>query len=171
MGGSNFYNILFSEELYLVNEPAADYTPAEEPDAHVPDNSASTGPAFTVSGLSNAPTLVLFSYPAQPGISGEDQDFLSRVLGAARQPFEQVARLNVSSYPQLRWEDIAKASPASFVLAFGVPAPCLPEGMKDGEIYTIDNKRVVCAAPLGEIAVNNNRKKMLWDALKEIYNL
>jgi hypothetical protein len=161
-----FYAVFYNEELYDLPEPSAS---ADVPGNSIPGDSAGF---FPFSGDVNAKTLVMFSYPETGDITPADKQFLSQVLMAVQLGFEKVCRLNTAELnPDIRWEDIASATGADMMIAFGVGEQLLPEGIKEGEIYTVRNKRVLCASGLPELSANNNRKKMLWNGLKELYGL
>lgn len=178
-----WYALFYTEGLYRVkNESqladAADNRPRHpEPEPAAPAEGAKVEPlpvssgdgnALPLLGLANAGTLILFEN--EP--TGEELVFLKNVLKATRNTLETVARLQTQSLPPgIAWADLAEQVPADIILAFGAPAQLLPEGIGLGEIYTMDGKRVYNGEPLEAISANLNKKKILWTALQELYNL
>ena len=123
------------------------------------------------SGITS-PTLLLFNYPNEDAIPLEDKAFLDQVLKAAGLAFENLSRLYLGHPPlNISWKEIAAQSASDFVIAFGVDQAYLPDGIGEGRIYNINNKRVLCSSSLSELSTNSSKKKLLWQGLKEIYGL
>ena len=167
-----FFNLLFGDELYRIgskktygNTEKASIDSVSEPKP----NYSSLAELFEGGA---AQTLLLFNYPSSDAIPPEDQSFLNQVLQAIGLSFDKVSSLNTAKLPDdINWEAIAAQSGSDFVISFGAGKQFLPSGIEEGQIYNINNKRVLCSTALGELTANINRKKILWQCLKEIYRI
>ncbi|MDQ3073493.1 MAG: hypothetical protein M3Q97_09565, partial [Bacteroidota bacterium] len=132
--------------------------------------SASIG-GIRINGNPKSQTLIVVNYPGADSIPAKDRPFLKNILLAARIKLDHAAWVNEAAGSALTWEMLSSASNADFILTFGVTENALPAGMNYGEIYTVDNKRVVRSHSLATIETDQNKKKILWTALREIYGL
>jgi hypothetical protein len=169
---ASFFKLFYNEEIYKVAEEKNyrhDTSPIEN---LVSENEVRYNALIDSFEGETSRTLILFSYPEGNEFPGKDKIFLGQVLSAVGLSFNIVSRLNTLSLPSnIKWGDIAAKSNAEYVICFGIDEKYMPAGIQEGQIYNIDNKRVLCTASLAELTSNNLRKKLLWQGLKEIYGL
>ena len=168
----SFYKLFFNEELYNLNEKKP-YALTENKNQNILSESKSSYNAIQefFEGIT-AQTLIMFNYPSGAQMPAGDKVLLGQVLKAVGLDFESVSRLNTSKLPQnIKWEDIAENSQSDFVICLGVDKKYMPDHIGEGQIYNINGKRALCAASLSELILNNSKKKLLWQGLKEIYGI
>jgi DNA polymerase III psi subunit len=167
-----FFRLFFNEGIYRVPETKK-YDPAINSNPEILSEKGSDyGTFIHFFEGKTAKTLLLFNYEGSEGIPAQDKIFLEQILRAAGLDFDSVSRLNTAALKgKFSWEDIALNSAADFIIAFGVAAQYMPSGIGEGQIYNIDDKRILYAAALNDLSANNLRKKLLWQGMKEIYGL
>jgi len=167
-----FLNALFTDEVYRIGGKKYTQKLTSKQINGVSEESVAyqKNVDLVFSGIQSA-TLLVFSYIGDDAIPVADKTLLDQVLKAAGLSFENLSRLYLGGQQNVSWTDIAAQSAADFVIAFGIDQNYLPDGIAEGEIYNINNKRVLCNASLAELSTNSAKKKMLWQGLKEIYGL
>jgi hypothetical protein len=168
----SFLNALFTDEVYMIGQKKYASKASTNPVNRVSEEAIpyQKNIDLVFSGTQSQ-TLLAFNFIGDDAIPDADKLFLDQVLKAAGLSFDNLSRLYLGSHQNGNWTDIAAQSASDFVIAFGIPQNYLPEAISEGEIYNINNKRVLCNASLAELSTNGNKKKMLWQGLKEIYGL
>ena len=167
-----FLNALFTDEVYRIGQKKYASKTAQQATNQVNEEVVAyqRNIDLVFSGMQSA-TLLVFNYIGDDAIPETDKTFLDQVLKAAGLSFDNLSRLYLGDKQNISWTDIAAQSASDFVIAFGIHQNHLPDGIAEGEIYNINNKRVLCNASLAELSTNSAKKKMLWQGLKEIYGL
>ena len=169
----SFFDSLFTDQVYRIRPKKYDPKVSSNISGGVKEETVEYNytPDLQFSGITS-PTLLLFNYPNEDTIPLEDKLFLDQVLKAAGLAFENLSCLYLGGRARdISWKEIAAQSASDFVIAFGVDKACLPDGIGEGQIYNINNKRVLCSLSLSELSTNSSKKKLLWQGLKEIYGL
>ena len=167
-----FLNALFADEVYSIGQKKYALKTTQGATNQVKEEIVPYQKTVDLvfSGMQSS-TLLVFNYIGDDAIPEADKVFLDQVLKAAGLSFDNLSRLYLGGQQTVRWSDIAAQSASDFVIAFGVHQNHLPDGIAEGEIYNINNKRVLCNPSLAEISTDSNKKKLLWQGLKEIYGL
>jgi hypothetical protein len=170
---NSFYPEFFNEGLYLVKERIK--MPQSAGDDSVRQNlSGGIEKESSVSpfnDLKRLRTLLLFNYQDGKDIPEADRQFVTKVLEAANQQFADAEKLNINVAGIATWEDVVKHSDAACILAFGIPAQMLPEGLERGKLLMSENRKILSMESLVIIAANISLKKLLWEGLKQMYQV
>ena len=179
----SFLPHLLSQPVYLVAEdrvatpdaaaPEKEPTPAAEP-VPVPKSKATPPPpaqtAWQFSGSAEATTAIFLHHPA-PFIGSPAQVFLSNVLGAVGLKLETVLLVNLSENPGLQPGGIREYAGLQTVLLFGAAAAAcfLQQAQDHYSPYQKGGYRWLTAPDLPSIATEKARKRLLWQALQQLY--
>jgi hypothetical protein len=170
---NSFYPEFFNEGLYLVRErvkapQSAEVDSVRQNLSGAIEKESSVSP---FNGLKRPETLLLFNYQEGQDIPEADRQFVTKVLEAANQQFAEAEKLNINAAGIAAWEDIVKHSDAACILAFGIPAQLLPEGLERGKLLMSEDRKILSMESLGIVAANISLKKLLWEGLKQMYQV
>ena len=162
-----FFADFFNEGLYLLKD---DKTKAvfSEPKPVLTQVQEPIHEELTLQGVPLSDTLVLVFYPGKKDIPAPEKEFLTKILGAIKLNFKDIAWLNVSSTYSLNW-NVFKALPATKIIAFDPPVGLLPETIELHTLTNLDNKQVFITEDLAKVDAIREFKTKLWEALQKMY--
>ena len=164
---TSFYKAFFTEDIYVLAEEELSYFAAASGGV----NSNIPAPKkLLLSGSKMAKSLLLFNYP-QPAIPEADKNFLNQVLKAVNLSLETVCWLNAGTEKDFNWDFLQDEPQVENIITFGFEDEMLPEKLEEGKIHIYHAKKMLRAGKLADIALNKNQKKLLWDGLKNMFNL
>jgi hypothetical protein len=165
---SSFYSHFYNEEVYIVKENQQQPKPGT-PISAANDNA--TGPVININGKQDAELLIMFSNPKAQGMNAPDRDFFISILKAAGKKPAEVAALNTTGVQNANWKDIAAVSQSKIIIAFGVDETLLPENIQQGEISTHNGKEILSVEALSSVSADDNKKRILWNGMRKLFNL
>lgn len=137
---SAFLQSLLGDKLYKITEPSIRY-----------------------------PLVVLFSYQQAPVMRTEEEDFLEKILKAVHLNFDEVKLINrLACSPEDDWSEWIEI-PSHYLIAFGTEIPLVSANIP---LYTLQHHQAVSffkAHSLEEIANDQEKKRLLWAALKQMF--
>lgn len=115
---------------------------------------------------------VLVALDTRHPLSGVEEDQLQRLLGACHLTSDDIARINVQEQ-EAAMEQILRQLKIKKALFFGVPAGSigLPIGNTEDKVIIYDNKYFIRTAPVKALMHDEKRKRALWSALKDMFDL
>lgn len=99
--------------------------------------------------------------------------FLSGILNACKLTLEDIAIVNIHSYPQLSYKKVIKELNPKIVMMFGI-APDkieLPFTIPEFQKQTFDGQIYLSSPSLEKLEKDKELKKKLWITLQQIFSL
>jgi hypothetical protein len=178
-----FYREFFTENLFLVPEPASGTTPPTDstkgqpvklPAPEVAEAIMGDTPVakkFLVLGENRKGLVLLFSLPAAAFAALPGNVFLTKILAAIQHTPADVAYVNLEQNFAVNIFDLGKETKVQQVVAFGSGLVDMAPGSKIN-LYKpagIGQVPLLLADPLHHIENDVNRKKQLWSGLQSIF--
>lgn len=145
--------LLMGEDLYIIREKQA-YS------------------QFDYLGNNNRYILILVKETKETYLSESDQAFLTKILGAVKLQFEDIALVNVQTHPKVDFTQLKNYFSCTKLLSFGISAAEI--GLKNSslnELHEYQNTKIIIAESLSILAKDDSRKKLLWLTLKKLFNV
>jgi DNA polymerase III psi subunit len=160
--GKEFFKNFYPEDIYRVNDRSTEdgSSSLEEPE---------NGTVIALNGNKRSETLLLFNFGGSDLPAGSDGELLEKILEAVGLKTEDTGWINLGNYPGISWKEIALASNANKIIAFGINKNQLPAGLKEGQIYHFNSRKCIASRTLTELDQDKNAKFQLWQLLKELY--
>ncbi len=113
--------------------------------------------------------VVLFAHQQAPLMPTEEEAFLEKILKAVNLNFDEVKLINrLACSPEDDWSEWVEI-PAHYLIAFGTEIPLIKATIP---LYALQHYQAVSffkAHSLGEIANDQEKKRLLWAALKQMF--
>lgn len=115
---------------------------------------------------------VLVAVDVHGALKAEDESLLKNLLKACQLTMDDIALVNVQEQ-ETSVEDILRQLSIKKALFFGIPAGTanLPIGNTEDKVIIYDQKYFVKTLPLSALQHNESRKRALWGALKQMFDL
>lgn len=115
------------------------------------------------------PLVVLFAHPSAALMPSQDEAFLEKILQAVNLNFDEVKLINLlACSPEDDWSEWVEI-PAHYLIAFGTEIPLVSANIP---LYALQHHQAVSffkAHSLEEIANDQEKKRLLWAALKQMF--
>ena len=171
-----FLKYIYHEDLYIVDEPAESTSsqPVVEEEKDTDESEIKslvveeTKP-ITFFGANEKGILILVDDPTNVFLNQKDLDFLMKIIESGLRFSENdIALVNIAKYPA---EQVLDEISYNFLLSFG---SSILKGENDSPLYQVkenNGKKVLFADDLTEIAGDQAKKKLLWKAMKTMFDL
>ena len=167
---------IYHEDLYIVDEPAVSANTQPVIEEEIKSDLSENKPSIvqevkpvTFFGRNEKGILILVNDPTNDFLNQKDLKFLMKIIESGlRYSNNDFALVNVAKYPTVQ---ILDEISYNFLLSFG---RCNLKSENDSSRYQItenDGKKVLFADNLTEISVDQAKKKLLWKAMKTMFNL
>lgn len=158
-------------KTYLANHPSSMGFIFNEPIFKITETKSFD--SFDYEGDNNKYVLVLYSNEQGKSISHPQRDFLLKILGAVGLKAEDVALVNLGAYPGVTALDLKKFFSPSKMLVFAEDVSSLgvPQLEKHYMPTSAASMKVVRSHSIENILHNVDSKKLLWTALKQLFNV
>ena len=115
--------------------------------------------------------LLLVSVEGVPFLHDEDLQLLTKMLGACKLSLADVGILNLAQAHEKNWKSIIESYKAQKLIVFGEihisDIPSIPKN----HCSEFENLPWIHTLSLDELNRNPEEKKVLWNALKQLFNL
>lgn len=169
---SAFYSHFYNEEVYIVKENellnTKEKKPAAQPIANIEN---SNDPVIPINGKQDADLLIMFNNAKSQGMNAPERDFFINILKAAGRKPADVAAINTAGVKNAKWEDIAAVSLSKIIIAFGIDEILLPKEIIPGEISVHNGKQILAVEALSSVSADPNKKRILWNGMRKLFNL
>lgn len=152
---------LFPEGIYRIPEkkvqPEVSTPVAPAEPQHIP---------LAVKGDNRQEVVILVDYHGVPVIPPADEAFLMKMMGAVGLTLRDIAVINIHT---LNDESQLATFPCRKALLFGTTL-----SWHTGELYVLSrqqDREVICSDPLYEIENDDQRKRLLWNSLKQMFSV
>ncbi|MBA2248715.1 MAG: hypothetical protein H0W12_00820 [Chitinophagaceae bacterium] len=115
---------------------------------------------------------LLINMPGMAYLADDDLQFLTDVLMACKLNLEDVAILNITKYPLLKYTDLA-ALPAKKIILFGITYGSLdlPFNVPEFQIQKHNSIQYLAVPALKVLQENIELKRKFWKALQNLFAL
>ena len=148
-------------------EPATPPAPAKEAQA-----SPEPTPQISLSykGANNNGVVIIVNQPEELHINAQDEDFLSKILGAVKLDIQEVAIVNHARQQNLNETSLTAIAPRKCIF-FGVNTSLLLQNQFPAYqcVKFREDLEVLDCDPLATIAADPSKKKLLWTALQKMF--
>ena len=169
----DFYQLFFTENLYLVPDHEPENMPVPLPVPAAEDINGDTVPAKTyrILGENRKGLLIVVSLPESEFAQLPQHDFLTKVLASIKHTPSDVGFVNLPPQEKLDIYQVSKETTLNTLLAFG---PGLLDMSSDSKIHlykpaSIGKIPLLIADVLTTIENDVNKKKSLWVGLQNIF--
>ncbi|SHM04458.1 hypothetical protein SAMN05444266_106175 [Chitinophaga jiangningensis] len=108
----------------------------------------------------------------EPYLNDELFNLLTNILNACKLGMQDVALINISSYPDLSFADWQQAIKINQAVVFGIaPQQLAIDELPNYQLFTIDSSAVLFSDGLQIIGTDKTLKARLWAALKQLLTI
>jgi hypothetical protein len=155
--------MLMTDELFFIPEAPSVKTQADV--SGLSDRVAPT--SFSYLGENNKYFLILVSEPAHEHLNKDHLEMLLKILQAKNLELRDVAILNLNSYPGISFNPIKEFFAPSKVVLFGIDPKVIGLApMSSNELHMQENIKFLATYHFDEMKDDQNKKRVLWNALK-----
>jgi hypothetical protein len=115
--------------------------------------------------------VILVNYPDERWIYFKDKIILERILASIKLTFEDVALINTHFYKPESIDELSDTLSISKLIGFGINDPFLKGLKREEPEKTTKTAVFLMNSDLDEIAMDNSKKRILWNNLKVMFNI
>ena len=174
----SFYSLLFDEEIYYIVDDLKTSLQTEEIDTSFTLEPASSAESLddvfsdvVYLGNNASKLCLLVYYPGEEWIIVRDKLFLEKILASVHLSFDKTALINIAGLGSKRFTDIHQRMPGNNFIGFGLPVTFTEKFPTDTMFRHQGSKIIFSASGLTDIAMDKNKKSVLWKNLKEMFGL
>lgn len=123
---------------------------------------------------SNKQNITILVNNTEEGIISEKQlNFLSGILSACKLTMQDVALINLNSYPKISYKSITEIFNSKIIFLFGISSNAieLPFIIPAFQKQNYNSQIYLSAPSLEELEHNKDLKRQFWNVLKQIFSL
>lgn len=167
---------IYHEDLYIIDEPAepVNTQPVIEEEVKA-DPSESKPPIVheakpvTYFGGNEKGILLLVNEPDADFLNQKDLEFLMTIIeGGLKLTKFDIALVNSIKYP---YQQVLDEIEYKCLISFDKSEIVLQESKPKYQVIEKDGKKILFAEELSTIAADKEKKKLLWKALKNMFNI
>jgi len=160
-----FFQALYPEGIYVIPEKVKPAVLEEEPIA-IPV------PTVSYVGQNNQRIVILIDDSQSAFGSEGDRDFLSKILGAVKLTFNDVALVNIAANTSLSVDILESIFVFKKLISFGPPLNILFPGnsFSHYKIARYKETEILWSDSLEEIQQDKQKKVKLWEELKKLFS-
>jgi hypothetical protein len=167
--------LLFTEDIYLVQEPDPVYgsavpeTVAEAEVAAEVEAVVSPLPTYVFRGMNQRNILMLVFDEVNEVTTLEGREVFKNIVKSKDLSGNDYAVLNYAAYPTATFEELREFFGSKVILAFGVSAAQL--GLDDHPVHRViehQGVKMIFSADLHEMSSDKTLKLALWSCLKQM---
>ncbi|MBT4340184.1 MAG: hypothetical protein HOD63_16460 [Bacteroidetes bacterium] len=122
-------------------------------------------------GSNSSKVVFCVHYENEEWITGKDRLFLEKILGAVGLSLNSIALINLHNTSYKSILQVGKKLSDSTIISLGLPSH-LVRDFNTNEVDIKNDQSYLCLAwGLTEIAMDKDKKNILWKNLKKIFNL
>jgi hypothetical protein len=167
--------IIKHPELPVNEAPSVDITQNDEdkikPDFEAEANIAGNIDQVEYFGGNKKGVAIIVNYPDERWIHFKDKIILERILASAKLSFDDVALINTQFYKPESLEELHQKINTTKLIGFGVNAPFLSEFKREEPQKSPYTAVFLMNSNLEEIAMDHNKKRILWNHIKIMFNI
>lgn len=159
---------LTNKELIKQPEQKTDKNPIEinEPAKH-----NEQVPKAEFFGDNKKGVAIMVNYPDERWIYFKDKIILERILASIKLTFEDVALINTHFFKPESIDELSDTINVSKLIGFGINDQFLKEFKREEPIKTSKIALFLMNSDLDEIAMNVDKKRILWNNIKVMFNI
>ncbi len=169
-----FLKYIFHDDLYIIAEPeqASSSTSVSEGEIRPDENETSLveeGRAITFLGDNGRGILILVNDPESEFLNQKELKFLMNIMEAGlKYTKKDFALVNCAVFPQ---KEILKEIPYDFLIAFDISTDSIKGDSAFYQLIESENKKLLYGENLSVIEADVEKKKLLWKALKKMFDI
>ncbi|MCG8310966.1 MAG: hypothetical protein MI975_26495 [Cytophagales bacterium] len=174
MEENRYLKYIYHEDLYLIDEPEIKSTEdlgkkAETIDREPKDVPAAEPPPVTYFGNNEKGLLILVCDPTNDLLRPSELDLLMKIVERGlRFSRNDFALVNAFRFPV---EQICEEIEFQFLISFGAPLPPIYDNQTRYSCHTSGEKKYLLSEELSVLADDDSKKRLLWKALKSMFNI
>jgi hypothetical protein len=114
---------------------------------------------------------ILVYYPDERWIYFKDKIILERILASIKLTFEDVALINTHFYKPGSIDELSDTLELSKLIGFGINDAFLKGLKREEPVKTSKTAVFLMNSDLDEIAMDNSKKRLLWNNIKVMFNI
>lgn len=156
-----FLTLLFEEDLYLMN-----FAAAEEKEDVIQDVEG-----IQFYGENKRNTLVLIDSDSPDFLKTAEYNLLLKIMGAVKHTPNEFALVNVKENPSLTWTLLESSFTPKNTIIFGasIAETLIPIATGLYQVSQSETSRFLLSDELRHIITHQNKKKLLWEGLKQLF--
>ncbi len=167
-----FLKYIFHDDLYIIDEPEVVKPRVSEETISSDENEhtlVEEGRAITYLGDNEKGILILVNDPESEFLNQQDLKFLMTIVKAGLKfTKKDFALVNCAVFSE---KEILKDVPYNYLIDFGINSDSI---VGDNQLYQLkerENKKLIYSESLKVIEADEQKKRLLWAALKKMFEI
>ena len=114
---------------------------------------------------------IFVNYPDERWIYFKDKIILERILASIKLTFDDVALINTHFFKPESIENLSETLNISKIIGFGINDPFVKGLKREEPVKTAKTAVFLMNSDLDEIAMNVDKKRLLWNNIKVMFNI